>query len=413
MAAVLPLLQVRLQKIASVPNNAYNSSIKLMFAFSRNLNLLLRSDAATFVQELEGSGRFLPFADQDDLSELIAFSRRFFPDSAFTIQWGSTLMYLHPKHAQHYNFLDQILPAMRFLRNHSHNQAFMKKVETKLTNMRQFHDTLFELECLSRFSENGFSFEYEPEVDARTGVKNPDFRLMKDDIELFCECKQSRTGQDRGSLHFSEQVKDVQSKLPDDLLELLHSAGLRLEINFKTVPSQSDLDHLATLVSKLSDEAEGIRETPVQQVGNNIEYVIVPQNKPDYFPMKSTKVGRMTVGTRARGLFDPESGAFGGEIVVSSADLSRRQRSTLAKSLREARRQLPDACPGILLLNRAKLHTATEAIESRMNTPHYANVIAVVVNPFEDLWSCYRTAYRGLLADLFDGFRPENAFLAR
>jgi hypothetical protein len=384
-----------------------------MFAFSRNLNLLLRSDVAAFVQELEGSGRCLPFTDQDDLSELIAFSRRFLPDSAFTIQWGSTPIYLNPKNAQDYNFLEQILPAMRFLRTHSHNQAFMKKVETKLANLRQFHDTLFELECLSRFSENGFSFEYEPEVITPTGLKNPEFRLMKDDIELFCECKQLRIGQDKGSLHFSEQVKHVQSKLPDDLQELLHSAGLRLEINFKTVPSQSDLNRLATQVRKLRDDAEGIRETPIQQVGNDIEYLIVPQNKPDYFPMKSIKVGRMTVGTKARGLFDPESGAFGGEIVVSSANLSRRQRATLANRLRAARRQLPDACPGILLLNRANLHTATEAIESRMNTAHYANVIAVVVNPFEDLWSCYRTAHRELLADLFDGFRPENAFSAR
>jgi len=88
---------------------------------------------------------------------------------------------------------------------------------------------------------------------------------------------------------------------------------------------------------------------------------------------------------------------------------------TLAKTLRRdikgAKNQLPDDKFGIIIINRAKLTIAKQAIERRMNGRQYDNIIAFVVNPFNDFWTCYRTHYRELLFDLFEGFQSRNPFL--
>ena len=121
----------------------------------------------------------------------------------------------------------------------------MIKVKTNLANLPQFDDTFFELKCLNHFHRNGFPFQYEPDVYEEGKEKKSDFRLTKDDIELFCECKQVRIGQNIAELQFTNQCAYVRGKFPSDLWRRLFDAKLRLEVNFKINPSRTDLDELA------------------------------------------------------------------------------------------------------------------------------------------------------------------------
>jgi len=90
--------------------------------------------------------------------------------------------------------------------------------------------------------------------------------------------------------------------------------------------------------------------------------------------------------------------------------LARRTAGALKGLIIKAEKQLPDDKLGIMIINRAKLTIARQAIERRMNGRQYDNIIAFVVNVFTDFWTCYRPQYRELLFDLFEGFQHENPF---
>lgn len=381
--------------------------------FSRNLNLLIDDDLSTFFQELSGSSYLLPITSEDELKRVIRFGREFLPGSAFTISAGMTTIYERHKVLRSYNFLKKLLPIICFLYTLRDDSDFMVKLKTNLANLPQFDDTFFELECLKYFHRNGFSFQYEPKVFDESKEKNPDFRLTKDDIELFCECKQVRIGQNKAELEFTNNYDYVTGKFPKELKQQLFDAKLRLEVNFKRNPSQAqaDLDKLVSQVSHLCKDAQGLRELPLQQIGNSIEYLVSPQSEPSQFPMRALKTGSILLGSSGpRRIWNPDTDSPEGEISFTSTDLARRRTETLARLIIEAKNQLPDDKLGIMIINRAKLTIAKEPIEKRMNGKHYDNIIACVVNPFDDLWTCYRTQYRGLLFDLFEGFQHENPF---
>lgn len=383
--------------------------------FSRNLNLLVEDDLSTFFQELARSGYPLPVASEDELKELIRFGREFLPDSAFTISAGMTpigvKLMAQIRAWIAYGFVKDILPIICFLYTLKDDSDFMIKIKTNLANLPQFDDTFFELKCLNHFHRNGFSFQYEPKVYDESKEKNPDFRLTKDDIELFCECKQVRVGQNKAELQFNRQRACVQDKFPKDLERQLFDKRLRLEVNFKRNPSPVDLDELARQVSRLSSSAKGIGELPLQQVGNSIEYLVIPQSEPGQFPIRTmiTVSMRFSVG-KPRRIWNPVTNSPEGEVVFYSTDLARRRAQTLGRDIKGAKNQLPDDKLGIMIINRAKLTIARQAIERRMNSKQYDNIIAFVVNPFDDFWTCYRPQYRELLFDLFEGFQHENPF---
>ena len=182
-------------------------------------------------------------------------------------------------------------------------------------------------------------------------------------------------------------------------------------MNFKENPSPLDLDELARQIIQLSSETKGFGELPLQQIGNSIEYLIIPQSEPSQFPMRAMKSASIRLsGNEPRRIWNPDTNSSEGEIIFTSTDLARRRRKTLVRMIREAKNQLPDAKLGIIILARTNLTTAKEAIEIRMNGNHYNNIIAFAVNPFEDFWSCYRTHYKEMLCDLFEGFHPDNPF---
>ena len=235
--------------------------------------------------------------------------------------------------------------------------------------------------------------------------------MTKDDIELFCECKQVRVGQNKAELQFDKQCACVRDEFRKELELQLFDKKLRLEVNFKRNPSPVDLDELARLASRLSSSAKGIGELPLQQVGNSTECLVIPQSEPGQFPMRTmiTVSMRFSAG-KPRRIWNPVTNSPEGEIVFYSTDLARRRAETLRRNIKEAKNQLPDDKLGIMIINRAKLTIARQAIEKRMKGRHYDNIIAFVVNPFDSFWTGYRPQYRELFFDLFEGFQPENPF---
>jgi len=382
--------------------------------FSRNLNLLIEDDLSTFFQELARSSYLLPVTSEDELKKLIRFGREFLPDSAFTISAGMTpigeRLMAQIRGAEADKFLKNILPIICFLYTFRDDSDFMVKVKTNLTNLPQFNDTFFELKCLNHFHRNGFSFQYESKVYDEGKERNPDFRLAKDDIELFCECKQVRIGQNIAELKFDEQRAYVESKFPKNLQRQLFDAKLRLEVNFKSSPSSADLDDLARQVNRLSKGTQGIAKFPLQQLGNSIEYLVIPQSEPSPFPMRTLRTISMQVSIGKPFRIGNPFNSPGVEISFTSTDLTRRRAETLRDIMREAKKQLPNDKLGIMIINRAKLTVARQAIERRMNHRQYDNIIAFVVNPFDDILTCYRPQYREMLSDLFEGFQHENLF---
>lgn len=379
-------------------------------SFSRNLNLLIESDLTTFTQESESAGYSLPVSTEKELRELIEFGRQFFPDSAFTISGGYTPIYVRPKFAIGYSFMEIILPVISFLYRFQGNTDFIGKTKVNISNLAQFDDTIFELRCLKQFSDNGFSFQYEPSVIVGCKEKKPDFKLTKDNLDLFVECKQARMGQGKGQLQFGKQCRYAQDRFPKELGEHLLNKKLRLEVNFIKIPSERDLDDLCRRINKLYDNVQKLNELPLQQVGDSIEFVIVGQSKPSIFPMKAMRVGHIIVGTESRRIWNPATDSPEGEILFTSTDLVRRRRQTLVKRIREAKKQLPDSEWGMIILGKVSLAIARQEVEKRMNGDQYTNIMAFVVNPFEEFWSCYRIYYRELLSDLFEGFQTQNPF---
>lgn len=287
----------------------------------------------------------------------------------------------------------------------------MRKVKTNLTNPPQFDDTLFELKCLDHFQRNGFSFNYEPQLHYETKEKKPDFLLYKDNMILFCECKQVRIGLGKADLKFNGQCNYVQEKFNNKIRQQLFDRKLRLEVDFKRTPSINELDELVKQINQLSDSAKGVEVFPSLQVGNSLEYLVVSQNAQRQFPIKTMFMGVMQLNaSEPRQLFNPRSDIPGGEFIFYSSDLAKRRAETLRRNIREAKIQLPESMPGMMIINKAKLATAQQAIETRMDSKEYRNIISCVVNPFDDFWSCYKTSYRDLLFDLFEGFQRENHF---
>jgi len=382
-----------------------------MLTFSRNLNLTVEDDLLTFFQEGRSAGYPILVSNEDELKNLIHFGREFLPDSAFEISGGLTPIHVRPKWAIAYNFLEDILPIIYFLHLFRSDNSFMVKVKANLANLYQFDDTLFELKCLKRFYGNGFSFQYEPEVISGGKRKKPDFRLTKEGIELFCECKQVRIGKNKAELQFINQCDYVRGKFPKDFEKQLFKVKLRLEVNFKRNPSPANLDELARHLGGLYSSVQGLHELPMQQIGDSLEYLVVPQSEPSQFPMRAMRSGSILIGSdEPRRIFNPVTGSPEGEVIFTSTDLARRRRETLIRLIREAKNQLPDDKFGIIIIGRTNIMMAKEEIEKRMNGRHYNNIIAFVVNPFEDFWSCYRTNYRELLSNLFEGFQPKNPF---
>jgi len=378
--------------------------------FSRNLNLLIESDLITFMQESESAGYSLPVSTEKEFRELIEFGRQFFPDSAFTISGGYTPIYVRPKWAVGYSFVGIILPLVSFLYRFQENTDFINKLKVNISNLAQFDDTIFELRCLKQFCENGYHFQYEPSVIIGDTEKRPDFRLTKEDLDVYVECEQVRLGQGKAEVQFTEQCNYAQGRFPDGLDKRLHNENLRLEVNFKKTPSKKDLDTLVVKVSDVCGEGKRICRLPVQQIGDSIEYTIIRQGEPSKFPMRAMRVGRLIISNEPRRILNPDTNSPEGETLFTSTDLVRRRRQTLVKRIREAKKQLPDSEWALIILGKANLAIAKQEIEKRMNGDQYTNIMAFVVNPFEEFWSCYRTSYRELLSDLFQGFQTRNPF---
>lgn len=380
-------------------------------SFSRDLNLLIESDLTTFMQESESSGYSLSVSTEKELRELIGFGRQFFPDSAFTIRSGGiTQIYVRSKFSVGYSFMGVILPLISFLYKFHENTGFISKVKVNIKNLAQFGDTIFELVCLKHFAENDCNFEYEPSVIIKGKEKRPDFRLTKDNTNIFVECKQVRLGQGKAEVQFTEQCNYAQDKFPGSLDKQLHTEKLRLEVNFKKSPSNKDLKALAVQLGDLCDDSPKICELPIQQIGDSIEYTIVKQSEPSQFPMKAMRVGRLIIGTEPRRILNPDTNSPEGEILFTSTDFASRRRQTLVSRIREAKNQLPNNEVGIIILGKVNLAIAKHEIEKRMNGDQYANIMAFIVNPFDEFWSCYRTLSRELLSDLFEGFQTQNPF---
>ncbi len=234
--------------------------------------------------------------------------------------------------------------------------------------------------------------------------------MTKDDIELFCECKQIRVGQNKSELKFDEQNAYVESKFFKTVQTQLFDAKLRLEVNFKISPSSADLDELARQVNRLSSDAHGISELPLQQLGTSIEYLVIRQNESSPFPRITLRTISMQVRIGEMFRIGNPLNSPGGEIGFVSTDLARRQAKTLGRNITEAKNQLPNDKPSIIILNRANLEIANNVIKRRVGHKQYDNIFAIIVNPFDDFWSAYRTGYKELLFDIFEGFQPENSF---
>ena len=376
--------------------------------------MLNDDDLSTFFHVLEESGYQLPVPTKAELKKLIQFGSEFFPERTFEISSGATpleeRLATMIRRGVTENFLANTLPIICFLYGFRHDNDFIGKVKRNLRNTSQFNDTLFELKCLRHFHKNGFLFQYEPKVYDGTNEKNPDFRLTKNDFELFCECKQVRSGQNKAALKFDKDHDYAQSRFPNNFQKQLFDAKLRLEVNFKSTPSRPDLDELVRLVTLLSQENQGIGESSLQQIGDSIEYLVIPQSEPSPFPVTALRTVsfQVTVGEPFK-IGDPINSP-GGEISFVSTDLARRTAESFKNIIRGAKNQLPDDKPGIIVINRAKLAIAEEAIKRRVNLRQYDNIIAFIVNPFDDFWTGYRPQYRRLLFDLFEGFQPENRF---
>ena len=276
--------------------------------------------------------------------------------------------------------------------------------------MVQFDDTIFELKCLLKFHKNGYSFEYEPEVTIDDKKKNPDFHLYTEGFEVFVECKQVRFEESQPFNRFNIQTKYISDNLDENLKQQLFNCKLRLEINFKRNPSINELKKVISTLNQTACSPNGIKELPISCLGN-IEYLITYKSNPSHFPFKSVRTGLMIISDKPRGLSPNLSGPVDEEISIYSTDLSIKRRQVVSKRIREAKNQLPEERFGIILLGKVNIISSSEFIEKRMNTSLYNHIFAIVLNPFEGFWACYKTPYKQILAHLFKDFQNVNPFL--
>jgi len=373
--------------------------------FSRELNLLIESDLETFVKESVSAGYRLPVSNKKKLREIIGFGRQFFTDSAFYVRNGTVQIYVYLNGTISYDFFKEILPLASFLYKFRDNNDFINKIKNNISNLKQFDDTIFELKCLRQFNENGCNFIYEPNVIIKDKTKKPDFKITKDNISIFVECKQIGVGKRVSEINFINQVRYAKDRFAKGLHQQLHENNLRLEIYFKKTPSIKDLETLIAKINAVYSNNNCVGEKNLQKVNENIEFIINRQDQPSQFPKTALTSVTLRAGIEERMILNSSTNIPIGEILFKSSSSVWRKGQTIIKRIREAKNQLPIGKHGIIILGNANIKIVRQEIEKRMNGNQYTNIIAFVANPFEHFWSCYRTPFKDLLLDLFKGFQ--------
>ena len=378
-------------------------SEKKIIIFSKRLNLLEEMDQNLFIDGLN-KANFNKFnLNLNELKKLIHFSKSIFPESIFKLEYGELSTIKIGKSYQGFYFLEDILPIMHFLYQFKDKKRFIKAIRINLNNLKQFSNTIFELQCLNQFNKNGFNFVYEPEITIKNKIKKPDFKLFSEDKIVYCECKSLSFNLNLYSIKFYEKASKLLSSFRKDLKENLISYNLRLEINFTKSPLEKDI---MTVIDNINNMDE-INEQDLVSL-DSIQYLIIPRENQFYFSKKSGILSEV-LATQDEKYFNFEK-ASDQDIVIFSNDLTIKQRRACSKLLTDAKKKLPNDFPGIIILNDVKPIPLKQILENRMKDDSYSNIIAIVLNPFDNFFSCYKTNAKKLLANLFYNFVSKNLF---
>lgn len=346
----------------------------------------------------------------NEFSEIVKHSKSVLNNGHLLIEGGRfcSLRTLF-KHSVGHDFFDQVWPVMYFIYFHQ-NLPNIKKLIRNLNNGSQSSSTIFEIKCMELFEKNNWVVsEYEPIIYNWLKKKNADFVIQKNNLDLFVECKSINFASSKVFRQFNQRAEKIHSLFSKDELDKLNKYRLRIEIQFDKLPSEKNLNKFFEKINELKNN-DGLYTVRGEERIDNIRFIVRQQTELAYFPFKSIRSAQIQVGTVARKLTFNDKEPYGVEIAVSSHDLYKRQIKIISNLITDAKKQLPNNKLSIILLEGTRGPLADKPARVRLETRKYLNVIAVVMNPFQDCRSTYKINAKDLLADLFEGLPHGHPF---
>jgi hypothetical protein len=320
----------------------------------------------------------------------------FFADPEWLVyQWGMLGPIRDRKSVFHIG-LERVIALGHELRDLSRYQGFQFVLKSFL-NPSQFHDCLFEVQIASMFSRLAAttSVTLAPTHVVRGREKRPEFDLETIIGPLSVECKRLHPDKHGSSARLNSIVTAVKMAMdaaawPDHL---------RLEIEL-TGPIREQASTFAkSLVERALQSEPGTRPLTIAAAN---AYVISRQSP---FCIENMQAGHdLMVGIgQATHLFNPTIT----KLRIGVNDRDNKIASVVGAQIVKALKQLPEDRLGIIMLGDIPLRIATRAIERRIDSAAYDNILAFGVYDYGELHFVFRETRRPMLDQLMNsGMRP-------
>ena len=293
--------------------------------------------------------------------------------------------------------LERIVLLGHELRDLSRHEGFSLLLKG-FSNPTQFHDCMFEVQIASIFGRLNAttSLKLAPVHVVRGREKRPEFDIETSIGPLSVECKRPHPDKHEASERLLGVVSDIEMAMD----EVAWPDDLRLEVELTGPIREQTTTFARHLVEKALQSQPG--ECPLS-MGSTAKVYVSSRQSP--FCITSMQVGHdLMVGNgQASGLFNPEITKL--RIGVNNRDS--KISSVVGAQLAKALKQLPEDRLGIIMLGDVPIRIATQAIERRIGSAAYDNVLAFGVSDYGELHFVFRETRRQMLDQLMmSGMRP-------
>lgn len=311
-------------------------------------------------------------------------------------QWGVLGPFGSGKSLLHLD-LERIVLLGHELRDLSRHEGFSYFLKS-FSNPTQFNDCLFEAHIASMFGRLNAtkSLVLGPVHVVRGREKHPEFDIETSVGPLSVECKQRHPYAHESS----ERLRSIASAIQVAMDAAGWPDHLRLEVEL-TGPIR---EQTAAFAKHAVETA--LRSQPGVYPPMSTQAKIYVISKQSPFCIKSMQAGHdvMVLGSgQASGLFNPEIT----KLRVAVNNLDDKIAKVVGAQINSALKQLPEDRFGIIMLGSVPIRIGMEAIERRIDSPAYDNVLAFGVSDDDQLHFGFRESRRDVLDKLMtSGMRP-------
>jgi hypothetical protein len=301
------------------------------------------------------------------------------------------------KHAYHVD-LERIVVLGHELLDLSQCEGFTLLVDG-FFNPSQFSDSLFEARTASIFNRLNAtaSVAISRQHVVRGRRKRPDFDVETAIGSLSVECKRRHPDKHE----YSERLRTISAAIQLAMNASAWPDHLRLEVEILGAIRQDTGSFAQRLVKTALGSAPG--DTPLP-VGMGVNAYVLAKESP--FKITKMQAGHdwmVLAAGKATGLFN----ASVTKLRATLNDLDKKVATVVGAQIADALKQLPENRRGVIMLGDVPVRIAMEAIDRRIDSPAYDNILAFGLVDEDQLHFAFREANRNALERLtLAGMRP-------